>query len=67
MNSQQARKEIYKQAKRLRVAYKLPLDCNVYITWNGSVPTVLPFLEGSKGITNTIKLEKILTKQCILI
>ena len=67
MDRQKARKEIYKQAKRLQESYKLPLDSNVYIHWNGNAPIVLPTRTNGYGIVNTIKLEKILTKQLILI
>ena len=67
MDRQRARKEIYKQAKRLQESYKLPLDSNVYIHWNGNSPIVLPTRTNGYGIVNTGKLEKILTKQLILI
>jgi len=67
MDTQRARKEIYKQAKRLKETFGLPLDSNVYIHWNGNSPVVLPTRTVGGGIVNTVKLEKILTKQLILV
>jgi hypothetical protein len=67
MNNIQTRREIYKQAKRLQTEYKLPLDSNVYVHWSNNSPVVLPHLSNGVGMATTIKLEKILSKQCVLI
>lgn len=67
MDIQLARKTILKQAKHLRRVYNLPVDCNVYIYWQGNDPIVLPYRTPSYGVGTTIKLESILNKTCILI
>ena len=67
MDTRRAQKQIYKQAKRLKEAYNLPDDSNVYIHWNGNEPVVLPTRTPGYGICTTIKLSKVLSKQCILV
>jgi hypothetical protein len=67
MNSRAINIAIYKQAKRLQEVYKLPLTHDVYIHWQNNSPVVLPTRSFNNGITQTVRLEKILKKQCILV
>ncbi len=67
MDSRAANIAIYKQAKRLQEVYQLPKDSNVYIHWQGHSPVVLPTRTSGNGIINTVKLDKILKRQCILV
>lgn len=64
MDHIKARKEIIKQAKKLRG--KIPENHPVYIHWKNDSPLVLPMRTPGFDLINTVSLSNILNKRLIL-